>query len=164
MAQAKDKITRTGTDISLATMEALQEDATILGLIADATSAVAFNRLTKVARVALAAPASASNVFTWANPEATAILVTRVILDVTTQTTGACSIDVGYTATTSTTSSDTLIDGLSIATAGVYDNIEDQGTNGKATVKAAVGKWVTGTSSADATGLVGFAYIHYHLI
>jgi hypothetical protein len=152
---AKDTILRTaGEDIPLATLKEMT----------DALGTVAFDRAPKVVKVALTAPASATNCFSWANPESVAILVTRLTLDITTQSTGACSVDFGYTATTSTTSSDTLIDGLSVATAGTYDNIENQGTNGKATAKMAVGKWITGTTSADATGLVGYAYIEYILI
>ena len=135
--------------------------ATQLNQITDAAGTVAFDRLVKVAKVALTAPAVSGNCLTWVNPEAGSILVTRLTLDVTTASSGACTVDCGYTAVSATTTSDTLIDGKSIATAGVFDNIEDQGTNGKATVKAATGKWITGTTSADATGLVGFAYIHY---
>lgn len=118
-------------------------------------------RASKIVRVPLSAPAVAGNVFSWQNPEAGSILVTRLTLDVTTASSGACTIDCGYTATTSTTSSDTLIDGRSVATAQLSDNVANVGTNGKCTVKAAAGKWITGTSSADATGLVGYAYIEY---
>jgi hypothetical protein len=74
-------------------------------------------------------------------------------------------VDVGNTATSITTTSDTLYDGISLATIGVYDNIENQGTNGKSAVKVPVGKWLTASRASGAcAGLVGFAYIHYTLI
>ena len=162
---AKDTIRRTGgNNISLASVDTLADNVTALSQVATATGTVNFDRTSKIAKVALTAPATAANCLTWANPEAVSILVHKVVLNVTTASSGAATVDVGYTATTSTTTSDTLIDGKSIATAGVFDSIEDQGTNGKATVLAATGKWITGTTSADATGLVGFAYIHYNLI
>ena len=69
------------------------------------------------------------------------------------------------TAASATTSSDDAIDGLSGATAGTFDNIENQGTNGKSALKVAAGKWITASeASGDVTGLVGYAYIHYNLI
>lgn len=141
---------------------ALTTTAAQLNQVTDAFGTVNFNRATKVARVALAAVDSGGGVFSWANPEAAAVLVTRVILDVTTQTSGACTLDVGMTATNGTTSADNLIDGLSLATAGLFDNIEDQGTNGTSRQKVATGKWVTGSvASGASSGLVGYAYIHY---
>lgn len=117
------------------------------------------------ARVALTAGASTSGgaTFAWQNPHAESIIVHNVILDITTQSTGAATIDIGYTATSATTSSDTIIDGKSLATAGIFENklAATLGTNGKPTVKAASGKWITGTPSADTTGLVGYVYIYY---
>lgn len=127
-----------------------------------AFGAVTFDRSVKVARVALAAVDTGGGVFAWANPEAASIHILRVVLDVTTATSGACTADVGTTATNATTSSDNLIDGVSLAAAGLKDNLGDAGTNGKAKQKLATGKWVTGSVASGASaGLVGFAYIHY---
>lgn len=125
---------------------------------------MAFDRGVKIARVALAAVDTGGGVFSWANPEAGDIIVRRVILDVTTQSSGACTVDVGTTATSGTTSSDNLIDGLSVASAPqVADNLGNAGTNGKARQKLAAGKWVTASVATGASsGLVGFAYIEYH--
>ena len=124
---------------------------------------VATNRLVKVARVALAAVDTAGGVFAWQNPESTVILIDRLVLDVTTKTTGACTVDIGTTATSATTSSDTLIDGLDInAATGTFDNITDKGTNGKSRQRLASGKWVTGSVASGASaGLVGYAYVYY---
>lgn len=122
-------------------------------------------RNVKVARVALAAVDTAGGLFAWANPENAAILVERVILDVTTQSTGACTVDVGVAAN-GTTSADNLIDGRSVASAaGVYDNLGDAGTNGKTRQKASSSQYVTGSVASGASaGIVGYAYIHYVVI
>ena len=113
-------------------------------------------------RVALTAATdtTAGGVLSMANPEGIDLLITRFILNVTTQSTGAGTVDAGIAAN-GTTSNDTLIDGKSVAAAGVFDNIEDQGTNGKSTVKWGASQFVTVTASADLTGLVGEALISY---
>lgn len=127
---------------------------------------VTFDRAEKVAIKALGGTALHAGVLAWQNPEATAIIVTRVVLDRTTKSTGASTINAGTTAVSATTASDNLIDGVdSGATEGVEDNINDAGTNGKARQKLAAGKWVTfAEASGDVTGLVANAYIHYHKI
>lgn len=124
------------------------------------------NRITKIAKVALAAADTGGGVLAWANPESVSIIITRVVIDVTTKSTGACTLDIGTTETNATTSSDTLLDGVDVGTAaGTFDNIEDQGTNGTSRQKLASGKWVTASkASGAAAGLVGYAYIHYNLL
>lgn len=124
-----------------------------------------------VERVKLAASDSAAGVFTWEGPKVgtsyTLVVVRRVILAVETGSTGACTINVG-TAANSSTSSDTLIDGADVS--GDYtslDNIKDKGTNGKevALVGDASGAalpWITGSVATGASaGLVGTAQIEY---
>lgn len=120
-------------------------------------------RVTKIAKVALSADSSGGGVFSWANPESTNIIITRVIIDVTTKTSAACTIDVGTTATSATTSSDNLLDGVDVGTAvGVFDNIDNKGSNGKSKQKLAPGKWITASkASGAAAGLKGYAYIYY---
>jgi len=172
---AKDKIVRTGDDLNLSTLVNLQADATPLAALADTAITTAqtglamtsTNRLVKVARVALANVNTGGGIFSWANPEASAVLIDRVVVDVTTKATAACAIDIGTTATNGTTSSDNLIDGLDVNNAvGVFDNITDKGTNGKSRQKINSGKWVTASVSGGgaSAGLVGFAYIHYVVI
>lgn len=125
---------------------------------ADSTS----ERAAKIARVALAAVDTGGGVFSWQNPETADIIVRRLLLDVTTQSTGACTVDAGTTATSATTSSDNLIDGKSVAAAGTFDNLGDAGTNGKARQRLASGKWVTGSVASGASaGLAGYAYVEY---
>lgn len=120
----------------------------------------------KVVKVALAALDTGGGVLSWQNPESTAIIVERVILDVTTKSTGACTLDVGTATASATTSSDDLLDGVDVGTAaGVFDNLADGGTNGKMKQKLASGKWITASkASGAAAGLVGNAYIHYIVI
>lgn len=94
-------------------------------------------------------------------------IILRAILNVTTVATGACTVDIGYTATTATTSSDTLLDGVDVNTAvAVFDSMDaalDSGANAKAQA-AASGKWITvDEASGDATGLVATLYTQYIL-
>jgi hypothetical protein len=124
------------------------------------------DRIAKVVRVALGVADTGGGVFAWANPEAAAILIKRIILDVTTKATSACTLDVGTTATNATTVSDTLLNGVDVGTAaGVFDNIDNQGTNGTSVQKLASGKWITASkASGAAAGLAGYAYIEYIVI
>lgn len=120
----------------------------------------------KVAMKALSGAAVHAGVVAWQNPESVAIIITRVLLDRTTKSTGASTMDIGTTATSATTASDNLIDGVtSSATEGVEDNLNDAGTNGKSKQKLASGKWVTfKEASGDTTGLVANAYIYYQTV
>lgn len=96
-----------------------------------------------------------------ANPEGSDLIVTRLVLDITTKSTGAATVDAGIAAN-GTTSADNLIDGLAVgAAAGVFDNIADGGTNGKARQRWNGDQYLTVTASASLAGLVGNAYIEY---
>lgn len=121
------------------------------------------NRIVRTAVVTMGAVDTAGGVFAWA-PGAAAI-IQRVVLDVTTKATDACTIDVGIAAN-GTTLSDTLIDGLDVnAAAGVFDNITDNGVNGKSRQRCGATQYVTASKASGATaGLVGNAYIEYVLI
>lgn len=103
---------------------------------------------------------TAGGALSLANPEGVDLIITRLILDITTPSSGAATVDAGIAAN-GTTSSDTLIDGKSVAAAGIFDNIEDQGTNGKSAVKWGASEYLTITASATLAGLVGNAYIDY---
>ena len=96
-----------------------------------------------------------------ANPENATLIITRVIVYTTAPSTGAATLDIGVAAN-GTTSSDTLLDGISVATAAkVADNINDAGTNGKARQTWGASQFVTATASATLAGLVGYLYIEY---
>lgn len=93
-----------------------------------------------------------------ANPHGAALIIFDRVLNVTTQSTGACTLDIGVGATSST-SSDTLIDGISVASAGV---LSTAGTNGGTYRTWSATQCVTVTeASGDAAGLVGTLYVYY---
>ena len=118
------------------------------------------NSAYKVALTA-ATDTTAGGVLSLANPEGVDLIVTRLVLDITTEATGAATVDGGIAAN-GTTSSDTLIDGADVGTAaGVFDNIENGGTNGKAAARWDSDEYLTITASATLAGLVGNAYIEY---
>jgi len=97
-----------------------------------------------------------------ANPEGADLLITRFIINVTTQATGAATVDAGVAA--SLTSNDELLDGVDVGSAAILvDNVEQCVDTA---VAAAVVLWgsaeyVTVTPSATLAGLVGTYYIEY---
>lgn len=100
-------------------------------------------------------------VLSLANPEGIDLLITRFIVRTTAPSAGAASIDAGIAADGVTTS-DTLIDGLSVASAAkVADNVENGGTNGLAVALWGASQFVTITASATTAGMVGEALIQY---
>ena len=120
----------------------------------------------KCAKVALSAADTAGGILAWQNPEASAIVVLRLLIDLTTAATGAVTADFGPAAN-ATTSSDTLIDGVDLNTAtGVFDNFDNPGNDGKSLqrldAKGGTTDHVTGSLAAGAAaGLKGNAYIFY---
>jgi hypothetical protein len=164
-AVAANKAVVAGANRDVATIRNLTIDGTLTAPQTGAALATATNRIKKLVKVTLAAADTGGGIFSWANPEATAIIVTRVLLDVTTQSSGACTVDVGMTAVSAATAADNLINGLSLAAPGLFDNLEEAGTNGTSRQKVAVGKWVTASMASGASaGLVGSAYIEYFLV
>ena len=121
----------------------------------------------KGAKVALASADTAGGILAWQNPESVAIVVVRIVIDRTTKSTGACTADFG-SAAGATTSADNLMDGVDVgAAAGIEDNIDNKGTNGKARqrldAKGGTTDYITGSkASGAAAGLVGNAYIFYY--
>ncbi len=113
-------------------------------------------------RAALSALDTGGGVLSLANPEGADVIVTRLVLDVTTAATGACTVDAGIAAG-ATTSSDNLVDGLDVHSAtGVFDNIEDKGTNGKTRQKWESDQYLTiSMATGAAAGLAGYAYVEY---
>ena len=121
----------------------------------------------KCAKVALAAADTAGGILSWQNPESSAVVVVRIAVDLTTKATAACTADFG-TAADGTTSSDNLLDGVDLnAATGVFDNVDDHGTNGKSRqrldAKGGTTDFITGSKATGAAaGLVGNAYIFYY--
>jgi hypothetical protein len=117
----------------------------------------------KTVKIPLTANDAAAGIFTWSNNEPVAVIVTKVLIDVTTGSSAACSISVGQAATPVLSSN--LIDTLSVATVGTFDNITDKGTNGKTRQRVVPGQVVTGsTASGASSGLVGNVYLDYVLV
>lgn len=112
--------------------------------------------------VALSKAAGAGGVLSVANPEGVGLIVKRVIIHKTGGAGGAITADVGIAAN-GTTSSDTLMDAASLVSAGLIDNEDDKGTNGKGRQLWGATEYLTASASADpsATSLAGYAYIEY---
>lgn len=107
----------------------------------------------------------AANLTALTFPAASVIL--RCVLDVTTKSTGAATVDIGYATVSATTASDTLLDGVDVGTsAALFDSMNaalDTGTNALAQ-RAASGKYVTIHENADTTGLVATLYTFFILV
>ena len=114
-------------------------------------------------RVALAALDTGGGVVGVANPEEADIIVTKVVIQTTTIATAACTLDAGIVAAITTVGAN-LIDGLDVNSAiGVFDNIDDQGTDGKASQKWDSDEYFTiSKKTGAAAGLVGYVYIEYY--
>ena len=110
--------------------------------------------------VAEASPA-ACGMLKIRNPERTNdIIVDEVLIDITTGSTGAATADIGVGTSAS---DDTLLDGIDLQTVQVHNNVDDKGANGRKAQRVAGFYYVVGTASADTTGLVGKAHVHYRL-
>lgn len=95
----------------------------------------------------------------WTYPAA--IIISRVVICTTVKSTGAANLSVGVAAN-ATTSSANLIDTLDVGTATVCtDNINSGGTLGKSCQAMGTTQALTFTGSADTSGLVGTAYVHF---
>ena len=105
---------------------------------------------------------AAGGVLALPNPEGTDIYVTRVILNVTKAATSAGTVDAGIAAD-ATTSADNLIDGLDVnAATGVFDNLINGGTNGKAGRTWGTSQYLTiSKATGSVAGLKGEAIIQY---
>jgi hypothetical protein len=135
---------------------------TLNGTLAVANGAVV-SGLPRVTKVALSAGTAAGGVLSWANPAGASIIVHNIAIDITTGSSVASTIDVGVAANGATLS-DTLIDGVSGATAGVFNSATNAGTNGRMSRKVASTEFVTASqASGTVTGLAGSAYITWSL-
>ena len=109
---------------------------------------------------ALSATRTAGGMLAVENTYGSDLIVTRVIISVTTQSSAASSSSVGIAAN-ATTASDTLLDDFYSGGQRIYDNLDTKGTNGKAKAKWGTGQFVTGSeSTGNITGIVGTYAIH----
>jgi hypothetical protein len=113
-------------------------------------------------RADLAAADTAGGVLSLANPEGVPVFITRVVLNVTTTSTAAATLDIGVGAS-ATTLYDTLIDGVDVGTAVIVaDNIVNKGTNGKEGLLWPAAYFLTASkASGAAAGLVGELIVEY---
>lgn len=151
--------TKTGTDSSIIAGELAKID----------TELDAIEAGQKVAKGTLKAGNANTFAFAWENPEASKIIVTRVLINITTAGgTGSSVLDVGVVADAASTA-DTLIDGLNLNATGIFDNITDTGEHGKSRQvvdkNGGANDYITGKILAqNATALVGKYYIFYTVI
>lgn len=112
-------------------------------------------------KLAVTGGASDANVFEGiANPFGVAVVITKAVLRITTASTGASTLDIGIGASI-TTADDTLMDGLSGATAGLFDNVTNKGTNGLPQQLWAADTFLTvKEASGDVAGLVGTLFVN----
>lgn len=124
------------------------------------------NSVVKVARVSLTGGNANAIAFAWQNPEAVAVMVQRVLLYIVTQGATASSVmDIGIVAD-ATSTADTLLDGVALTAAGLFDNVTNKGTNGKSVglvdANGGTNDFITGKILvANAAELVGNVYIEY---
>ena len=104
----------------------------------------------------LTASDAAGGVLSEENSYGSDLVVLRVVIMVTTGASdSAVRVDIG-TASDATTSSDNLIDDLNVSDTGLYDNLDDKGSNGNTVLKWPSGKFINASRVAGATsGLVG---------
>ena len=93
------------------------------------------------------------------NPTGKPCIITRCVLHIITETaTGGTTADIGVNATSATTN-DSLLDGVAVTTAGVFDNIINKGSNGKEIKLLPAGNYVTADLSGAASGLIADVYV-----
>lgn len=98
----------------------------------------------------------------WSHTSAP-IIITRLVVSVTTVSTGVATLSIGVAAD-GTTLSANLIDALDVNTAAVcVDNIGSGGTLGKSCQPMGITQFLNIACSADTTGIVGNVYVYYHL-
>lgn len=114
---------------------------------------------------AVTGTSSSSGVFaSFANPTGATIFVHEVYMDITTQSSGASTLDIGIAAD-ATTSSDTLIDGVSGAAVLRATILKNGGTNGRNGQKVTASQYINvAEASGNVDALVGALYIVYSVV
>ena len=139
-----------------------QRDAPIGEILSALFPASGTAVIPKVVKVALGQAAGNAGVLAWQNPESVGVLA-AVVIDITTAQSGQTA-DVGVDGD-GTGTSDTLLDGVSLAATGALSSFADAGSNGaafrKLDAKGGTSDYVTATASGTPSALVGNAYIVY---
>lgn len=107
--------------------------------------------------VAIPAQGAVTGVFSsTANPFGVDVIIVNRVLRVTTQSSGAATVDIGVAAD-ATTSNDGLIDGASVASAGL---VSANGSNGSSYQVWGASQFLNiAEASGDVTALVGSLYV-----
>lgn len=123
-----------------------------------------FKEQVVVIKGALVATSGAGTPYSLINPLATRLIITKCILDFTTDISATpVELDVGTGANAGGTYNN-LIDSKDVGDspgAAIYDNVDDQGTAGKASQEWGATEYLTVTVTGTPTGLVGNIYIYY---
>jgi len=114
-------------------------------------------------RGALTASDTVAAVFSETNSFGSDLLVTRALIQVTTVSSGACTIDVG-TGSGASTSYDNLLDGIDVnGSTGVSDNLKSMhaGDSGRSVVVWKSTEYINASKKTGATsGLVGYYAVY----
>jgi len=123
----------------------------------------------RVKRVALAAGAADAFAFAWQNPEDKAIIVTRVVVDITTAGgTATADLDVGVAANATTGATD-IFDAIDADAAATHDHllVAGAGAGGvhKVDANGGTNDYITGQITTEkADDLAGYVYIEYFIV
>ena len=143
-------------------MSGPQKDAPIGEILSALFPATGTGVIPKVVKVELGQAAGNGGVLSWQNPEDVGVLA-AVVVDITTAQ-SAQTVDVGVDGD-GTGTSDTLLDGASLATAGALSSFANAGSNGaafrKLDAKGGTSDYITATASGTPSALVGYAYVAY---
>lgn len=112
-----------------------------------------------VIKIPFTAGDGAGVIQSMANPFGYDVIIDQAVLRITTQSTGASTLDIGIGAD-ATTSNDGLFDGMSGAAAGMFTNTEDPGTNGEQSIVWGSTQFLNiAEASGDVTAIVGALYL-----
>ncbi len=151
--------------------EKITEELTLIDTELDALAAVDAGEI-KVVKGSLASGNADAFMFAWQNPEAVAIHVLQVVVDVTTAGgTGSSVGDVGV-ATSATGTGNTILDGIDLNADAIYSSLSAgvSGTSATENVHrvdamAGTNDYVTGKILvANAGSLAGKYYIYYTVV
>ena len=114
-------------------------------------------------RGALTASDTVAEIFQLTNSYGSDLVVTRALIQVTTVSSGACTIDVG-TGSGASTSYDNLLDGIDVnGSTGVSDNLKSMhaGDSGQSVVVWKSTEYINASKKTGATsGLVGYYAVY----
>ena len=113
-------------------------------------------------RGALTASDTVAEIFQLTNSYGSDLIVTRAMIQVTTVSSGACTVDVG-TGSGASTSYDNLLDGIDTTSTGVSDNLKSMhaGDSGRSVIVWKSTEYINASKASGATsGLVGYYAVY----